>query len=350
MHKLLLADDSVTIQRVIELTFSGEDIQVVAVNDGEQAIARIPAEQPDIVLADIGMPKKGGYDVAAFVKGRGDLEHIPVLLLAGAFEPVDQARAEQVRCDGVLIKPFEPRQVIERVRELLEGVKGSPAQATADVPRPVERLLPAAAPVEETPQALESDSLLDEYFESLNAAFESVGPAPAPAPATLVDTAPPVVDAPRRRGDSLDDYFDRLSNAFEQSKPADAPHTLGDSVEDFIEERRVPTVDALVGGSKPSEIGHNGHGSANGLNGHNHGRNPIVDALEAMLGAPEPMLSQPTLPGLPEPEGYANASSNGANGKLADAVTERVLDRLLPEITATVQRLVREEVDRLRQH
>ena len=116
MQKLLLADDSVTIQRVIELTFSGEDIQVVAVNDGEQAIARIPAERPDIVLADIGMPKKGGYDVAAFVKGRADLEHIPVLLLAGAFEPVDQARAEQVRCDGVLIKPFEPRQVIERVR------------------------------------------------------------------------------------------------------------------------------------------------------------------------------------------------------------------------------------------
>jgi DNA-binding response OmpR family regulator len=50
---------------------------------------------------------------------------------------VDQARAEQVRCDGVLIKPFEPRQVIERVRELLEGVKGSPARATADCPRPV---------------------------------------------------------------------------------------------------------------------------------------------------------------------------------------------------------------------
>src|SRR5687768_2288466 len=249
MYKLLLADDSVTIQRVIELTFSGEDIQVVAVNDGEQAIARIPSEQPDIVLADIGMPKKGGYDVAAFVKGRSDLEHIPVLLLAGAFEPVDQARAEQVRCDGVLIKPFEPRQVIERVRELLEGVKGSPAQATADIPRPVERLSPrpdvqpapaapasppTAAPIQESATVLESDTALDEYFESLNAAFESVGPAIPPA--SVVGTAPAHTfegsaasdngsphaasppDAPRRRGDSLDDYFDRLSNAFEHTK------------------------------------------------------------------------------------------------------------------------------------
>ena len=72
-HKLLLADDSVTIQRVVELTFSGEDVQVVTVGDGEQAIARIPIERPDIVLADIGMPKRSGYDVSAFVKGRPDL-------------------------------------------------------------------------------------------------------------------------------------------------------------------------------------------------------------------------------------------------------------------------------------
>src|SRR6185436_18596379 len=103
---LLLADDSATIQRVIELTFSGEDIKVLTVGDGEQAIARIPIDHPDIILADIGMPKRDGYDVAAFVKGRADLKHIPVLLLAGAFEPVDQLRADRVGCDGVLVKPF----------------------------------------------------------------------------------------------------------------------------------------------------------------------------------------------------------------------------------------------------
>src|SRR5688572_18826386 len=140
MHKLLLADDSVTIQRVIELTFSGEDVQVVTVGDGEEAIARIPTERPDIVLADIGMPKRSGYDVAAFVKGHPELAHIPVLLLAGAFEPVDQARAEEVKCDGVLVKPFEPQQVIARVRELIEGAKGSPMRATAGVPRAIDRL------------------------------------------------------------------------------------------------------------------------------------------------------------------------------------------------------------------
>ena len=375
MYKLLLADDSVTIQRVIELTFSGEDIEVIAVNDGEQAIARIPIERPDIVLADIGMPKKGGYDVAAFVKGRSELEHIPVLLLAGAFEPVDQARAEQVRCDGVLIKPFEPRQVIERVRELLEGVKGSPAQATADVPRPVERLaprpepvavaappeppvsvpapapVPASVPAPAAAAAIETDLALDEYFESLNAAFDSVGSVAQPA-AVIHDApapAPAVAESPRRRGDSLDDYFDRLSTAFEHARPADAPHSLPDSFDEFIEERRVPTVEALVGSQKLPDHGTNGHvnGSATALNGHDRPRNPIVDALEAMLGHSDPVLSQPTLPGLPDVRTNGNGATSDGEG-LADVVTERVLERLLPEITATVRRLVEEEVDRIR--
>ncbi len=121
-HKLLLADDSVTIQRVIELTFADEDVQVIAVGDGQQAIERIEAERPDIVLADVGMPERDGYDVAAFVKNTAHLAHIPVLLLTGAFEPVDEQRASAVGCDGVLAKPFEPHMVITRVKELLAGV------------------------------------------------------------------------------------------------------------------------------------------------------------------------------------------------------------------------------------
>ena len=86
-HRLLLADDSVTIQRVIELTFADEDVQVVAVSDGDQAIARMNAEPPDIVLADVGMPGKNGYEVAAYMKHTPSLAHIPVVLLTGASEP-----------------------------------------------------------------------------------------------------------------------------------------------------------------------------------------------------------------------------------------------------------------------
>ena len=116
---LLLADDSLTIQRVIELTFADEDIGVVAVGDGSQAIERIKADPPDIVLADSDMPKKNGYEVAAFIKSDPALAHIPVVLLTGAFEPVEGDRARKIGCDAVLVKPFEPQRVISRVQELL---------------------------------------------------------------------------------------------------------------------------------------------------------------------------------------------------------------------------------------
>src|SRR5436190_1943774 len=202
MRKLLLADDSVTIQRVIELTFSGEDIQVVAVNDGEQAIARIPAELPDVVLADIGMPRKGGYDVAAFVKGRPDLSHIPVLLLAGAFEPVDQTRAEQVGADGVLIKPFEPRQVIERVKELLAAVR--PTIRGEVVPEPaVPVVVTRAAATPETAVGARPHQTIpaDAPVASLPVAIAPEPAVPAPAEAEV----PPV--------QSLDDLFESLNQA-----------------------------------------------------------------------------------------------------------------------------------------
>src|SRR3979409_1924391 len=90
-YTLLLADDSVTIQRVIELTFADEDVQVIAVSAGDQAIERLDsAAPPDIVLADIGMPGKNGYEVAQYMRQTPRLAHIPVVLLTGAFEPGDQ--------------------------------------------------------------------------------------------------------------------------------------------------------------------------------------------------------------------------------------------------------------------
>ena len=134
---LLLADDSLTIQRVIELTFADEDIGVVAVSDGSQAIEHIKADPPDIVLADSDMPKKDGYEVAAFIKSDPALAHIPVVLLTGAFEPVEDDRARKVGCDAVLVKPFEPQRVISRVQELLGRSQVSDVSlAGGGLPRP----------------------------------------------------------------------------------------------------------------------------------------------------------------------------------------------------------------------
>ena len=188
-NTLLLADDSVTIQRVIELTFADEDVQVIAVSDGDQAIERLQAAPPDIVLADIGMPGKNGYEVAQFVRQTPRLSHIPVVLLTGAFEPVDQARANEAGCDGVLAKPFEPQLVISRVKELLgrRGPSAAPAAAA-----PAANPWPPAAPGAAKSNAAAPAQPLDDYFDRLDAAFSSFN---APAPAPVAPAPPPPAPA-----------------------------------------------------------------------------------------------------------------------------------------------------------
>ncbi|MCC7185649.1 MAG: response regulator, partial [Acidobacteria bacterium] len=116
---LLLADDSVTIQRVIALTFANEAIRVVTVADGHAATAQLEAERPDIVLADVGLPSVDGYALTELVKRSPRTAGVPVLLLTGAFEPIDEGRARQCGCDGVLVKPFEPQRLVSMVKELL---------------------------------------------------------------------------------------------------------------------------------------------------------------------------------------------------------------------------------------
>ena len=205
--KLLLADDSVTIQRVIELTFSGEDIQVLAVGDGEAAIARIPSTSPTSSWPTSGCRSAAATRSRAFVKNHPDFKHIPVLLLAGAFEPVDDAKAKEVGCDGVLVKPFEPQHVIARVRELIGGAKGSPTQsAVQDIPRPAARLAPPR-PVE-LPKREDRPQMPDDLMDVGEADLEPrvVGSEDRRVPTAATSTI--VLD------DSLDDYFDKLDEAF----------------------------------------------------------------------------------------------------------------------------------------
>jgi CheY-like chemotaxis protein len=193
--KLLLADDSVTIQRVIELTFADEDVQVFTVGDGRAAIEQIQRDRPDIVLADVGMPERDGYEVAAFVKGTPELAGIPVLLLTGAFEPIDEGRARTAGCDGVLVKPFEPQTVISRVRDLLagrrpEGLWSAGPAASAAPARPASPSHEDRSPVAQ-PSPAPSGSLED-YFDRLDAAFATLEGGQAPSSFAPVPSGPPV--------------------------------------------------------------------------------------------------------------------------------------------------------------
>jgi CheY-like chemotaxis protein len=117
--RLLLADDSLTIHRVVELTFADEDFEVISVSNGNQAIEKINAAKPDIIIADVNMPERDGYEVCEFVKSTPQFSTVPVLLLKGTFEPFNQDRANSVRADGIIQKPFQSQTLIDKVNSIL---------------------------------------------------------------------------------------------------------------------------------------------------------------------------------------------------------------------------------------
>lgn len=264
---LLLADANTAVQRIVAMTFAGEDVTVVSVGDGEQAIARIAAEPPDIVLADVTLPGRDGYEVAAFVKGRPDLAHIPALLLAGALDPVDADRAADARCDGVIAKPFEPQQVVARVRELLGGATGSPTQTVPGVPRPIERLIDprsAGSSVpqfdEETPLRIVKPSTTEPVVAATpDGEEEPTWPEPAAWPEPLESssatqsslTPPSTPPTPPELGDDpLGDYFDQLDASFGSG---DSPSGNGRSsaTDDDDERTDLPTLTSVLGDLSP---------------------------------------------------------------------------------------------------
>jgi CheY-like chemotaxis protein len=144
---LLLADDSVTIQKVVGISFASEDITLLTVDNGDDAIARAKESKPDLILADVVMPGKNGYEVCEAVKADPELAHIPVLLLTGTFEAFDEERAANVGAAGHVAKPFEAQTLVDQVKRLLaEGpVPVSPRASTAPEPTAASDSVPPTA-------------------------------------------------------------------------------------------------------------------------------------------------------------------------------------------------------------
>jgi len=130
-RKLLLADDSITIQKVVELVLAEEGFDIKAANNGEEALAAMAQFRPDVVLADIDMPKMNGYQLCEKIKANPDTRDIPVILLAGAFEPLDEELSKNVGAEDYIIKPFESQELISKINAVIaaeEMAKGAPAE------------------------------------------------------------------------------------------------------------------------------------------------------------------------------------------------------------------------------
>ena len=151
--RILVADDSVTIQKVVELTFSKENFTLLQARSGEDAIHKAKEERPDLILLDLVMPDKNGYEVCAALRAEPMLKAVPIILLTGTFEAFDRDRAVQVGANDFVTKPFESQQLISKVRQQLFGrtVDAGPSAAPAAAPRPVAQA--AARPVPTPPVA-----------------------------------------------------------------------------------------------------------------------------------------------------------------------------------------------------
>lgn len=211
MRTLLLADDSVTVQRVIALTFAAEAFQIVTVSDGQAAIDRIASQPPDIVLAGTSMPNVNGYEVARFVRSQASLQAVPVLLLTGAFETVDAARLDASGASGVIEKPLEPTIVISRVKELL-GMTREPG------PAPTGRLATSVGP----PAAKKARPLREVPKPAVSAERKEASAPPQHAPASAWDElkeasglGPGARSVESSGASGRADYFDSLDSAFD---------------------------------------------------------------------------------------------------------------------------------------
>ncbi len=132
-YKLLLADDSVTIQKVVNLTFAEEGIEVITAGDGNTAMEKFVQSMPDLVMVDVNMPGFDGYKICEMIKQDEETKKIPVILLVGSFEPFDEAEARRVGADDYLTKPFQSiRQLVSRVSDLLNRANGSNSPLNQD--------------------------------------------------------------------------------------------------------------------------------------------------------------------------------------------------------------------------
>lgn len=183
---ILLADDSPTIRKIVELTFSDTDLRVETACTGREALEKIDRLRPDLVLADVVMPEPAGYEICRSVKGSE--RPVPVVLLAGTFEPFDAEAARSCGADAHLVKPFESRALREKVEELLAEAEAASAAGAGEG------------------RAAELDSVLDELSESpgrtvreVAVAAEAGGAAePAAEPESAPQVDPALVDAVAR--------------------------------------------------------------------------------------------------------------------------------------------------------
>lgn len=256
MYSVLVADDNSNIQKMVTLALKDHDIEVVAVGNGEAAVRKLADYRPHLILADVFMPVRNGYEVCEFVKKNPKLASIPVILLVGAFDPLDDEEVRRVGADGVLKKPFVPPDpLINLVKAKLAGVAPEPQPTHTPTVPPSSPSDMAPAP--QTEKTAEPEPAIEEFAvgpsrleirsEDSPLAFQEL------LESETIRTGAPVVSPPTEKGsdepsgtnEPADDSFhmpvwpgwrfDEAESESPQPPPPAPPTQARPLVEDFPE-------------------------------------------------------------------------------------------------------------------
>lgn len=216
-YKILLADDSVTVQKIITLTFKDEHVDVETVNNGDEAINKLQYLRPSLVMADVSIPGRDGYQICEYVKNHPDLRHIPVVLLVPAYEPFDAEKARRMGADTHLTKPFQSiKALITTVKNLIEPPPRIEAvvadEEIKDEPEPVQK-----------PFEAEIDNVLDMTSRIAPARIQEEAEKPA-----------------------LDDFLMPVRDQASLVAVADVDYSIGEFPRHIIEEDRVLDIDDVL--------------------------------------------------------------------------------------------------------
>ena len=152
MAKVLVVDDSLSVRKVVERALVARQLEVVSAASGNEAIAQIERELPDLVVCDVVMPDRDGYEICRFVKSHPKLGQVPVLLISGIVNGTVLEQAAEARSDDVLRKPFEAAELVRKVSDLLAG-HGAPRGTVARPDAPAANGGPTAHPASASPPA-----------------------------------------------------------------------------------------------------------------------------------------------------------------------------------------------------
>jgi CheY-like chemotaxis protein len=334
--KILVADDNSNIQKMVGLALKDQGIDVVAVGNGEAAVRKIADVKPDLILADVFMPVRNGYEVCRYVKQESGLSHIPVILLVGAFDPLDEQEAQRVGADGVLKKPFVPPDpLISMVKSALTRA-GVPLGPTSHAEKP------AAAPSRSAADLLGSGS------PKLAALNPQRIPEATPEPIEEFPTAPPSLKIaaghePVAFGSLLETTEAEEETLFQPKSPVQLGSKWseeGDEVEEEVDEEDSPR-----GGWHPSALEDDQdkaaapshavpdwreqafHGTPPGKSHSSHGWTPspepsrLTEAAESPAVAISTIESKPSGPVPFSGDAWAAAMAAGAEEKLSEIST-----------------------------